>query len=133
MEEGGESAVVLLGVLIFVYLIWKAERNKPPDGPDDKWLLDDPYLPVVDLRPWGFRENHGVVGFFGEYLVDFPSEFQLGGFKFTHKNSGRSGGEDFFRIYGWWLENMDPDHPVKKYYADPLLKDQRARFHVLVN
>lgn len=119
-------------VALSLWFFWKMEKEKPPAGPDSKYLIDDPLLPFVDLSPWGFEERDGMVGFFGETLYDFPAEFTIGGFELRHKNSGKAGGESFFRIYGWTVRNLDPNHPYEQYYDDPLLHDARGRAHVLV-
>lgn len=127
------DSVILLVFGLGLVLMYLIRENKvgPDQNPDDRCLINDPSLPYIDLRGYGFENRDGRIGFFGERLFDFPNEYSLGGFFFKDKNSGDEP-SPYFLIYGWTIKNLDPDHPFEKYYENPLLTDEKGRNHVLV-
>src|SRR3982750_2123386 len=96
------------GLLFFLGLPLIAYFFKEPfkPTPDDRYLINDPSLPQLDLSGWGFEKRDGRLQYKYEQLNDFPGVFNLSQFSFSPHHTEEIG-ETKFLIYGWKLKNLD--------------------------
>lgn len=122
--------VIAVGLVVIYLVLEKNKKPNPPPDTDDQKLINDPLLPVIDLRGWNFEQRGNKVGFFGEDLRDFPTIMSSGSFTYRMKTNEGEHSINYL-IEGWTLENSEFPG-LRKYYSDPLLINSQGIKHVIV-